>query len=168
MSKDAFFNMREQENYLDLEVITEPIEKKENLLSVIKSISYDATFTKKEAVAQGVKLVNQILDEGLVDKIEFTTCLVRLKAVIDTAETEMRNHLPLEKTTVLGVEFTPVNGGNTINYTDDEIYTTIKAELDARTEQLKMAQKQDTFDAYGNQVPKVSTTPRKNSTTIKF
>lgn len=129
---------------------------------------YDATFTKKEAIAQGSKLVNQILEEGAVDKLQFMASLVRLKAVVDTAEAEMRNHLPLEKITCFGVEFNPVNGGNTVNYAEDEVYATIKADLDARTEQLKLAQKQDTFDAYGNQVPKVSTTPRKSTTTIKF
>jgi hypothetical protein len=129
---------------------------------------YDSTFTKKEAVLQGVKLVNEILEQGLVDKMQFMASLVRLKAVIDTAENEMRNYLPIQKITVLGVEFTPVNGGNTINYSDDVIYVTIKKDLDARTEQLKMAQKQPTFDAYGNEVPKVSTTTRKSSITIKF
>lgn len=146
MSKELFFEMRAEQ---------------------IATL-YDATFTKKEAVSQGVKLVNQILDDGLVDKLQFMASLVRLKALVDTAESEMRNHLPLEKTTFFGVEFSPVNGGNTINYSDDEVYATIKADLDARAEQLKLAQKQDTFDAYGNQVPKVSTTPRKSSTTIKF
>jgi hypothetical protein len=146
MSKELFFKMRAEQ----------------------MATLYDSTFTKKEAVSQGVKMVNQILEEGLVDKLQFMASLVRLKAVIDTAESEMRNHLPLEKTTCFGVEFNPVNGGNTINYAEDEIYSTIKADLDARTEQLKLAQKQDTFDAFGNQVPKVSTTPRKSSTTIKF
>ena len=168
MSKEAFFTMREQEIYNDFEVIAEDVTREINNISTIKRISYDATFTKKEAVKQGVKLVNEILEEGSIDKLQFMASLVRLKAVIDTAEAEMRNHLPLEKTTVMGVEFSPVNGGNTTNYNDDEIYQTLKRDLDARVEELKLAQKQDVFDAYGNQVPKVSTTPRKSSTTIKF
>lgn len=129
---------------------------------------YDATFTKKEAVSQGVKLVNQILEEGLVDKIHFMASLVRLKAVIDTAETEMRNHLPNEKLKVMGVEFTPVNGGNSINFNEDEVYCILQKDADDRKELLKLAQTQNTFDASGNQVPKVSITPRKSSITIKF
>ncbi len=129
---------------------------------------YPATFTKKEATTQGVKLVNDLREKGDVTLLNFASNLVRLKAVIYSAETEIRKYLPLEKTTNLGVEFTPVNGGNTTNYGDDEIYQTLKRDLDARVEELKLAQKQDVFDAYGNQVPKVSTTPRKSSTTIKF
>jgi len=43
-----------------------------------------------------------------------------------------------------------------------------KAKLEARVELLKLAQKQTIIDAYGNDVPKVGTTPRKSSITVKF
>jgi len=33
---------------------------------------------------------------------------------------------------------------------------------------LKLAQKQEVLDMYGNEVPKVSVSPRKSSITIKF
>lgn len=148
MSKDLFFDMRAEQ----------------------MATLYDATFTKKEAVAQGVKLVNQILEGGLVDKLQFMSSLVRLKAVIDTAESEMRNHLPFEKTTVLGVEFTPVNGGETLNYKEDPIYLDIQKELKEREEILKLSykSKKEIYDEAGIEVPKVSSSPRKSSTTIKF
>lgn len=148
MSKDNFFMMRAEQ----------------------MATLYDATFTKKEASKQGLTLVNQILEEGNVDKMQFMANLVRIKAVIDSAESEMRNHLPLEKTIVLGVEFTPVNGGNTINYTEDPVYCKLKLKLDSRVELIKLAQKQEVCDPENNYdlVPKVSTTPRKSSTTIKF
>lgn len=129
---------------------------------------YDSTFTKKEAILTGKRMVDNVIENGLVSKHEFMTTLVRLKNVIDAAESEMRNLLPCEKVTINGVEFNPVDGGNTINYADDEIYATLKADLDARVELLKLAQKQTIIDAYGNDVPKVSTTPRKSSITIKF
>lgn len=129
---------------------------------------YDSTFTKKEAVKTGTDLALNVFESGEVSPEEVLANLSRLKWVIDAAETTMRSKLEIyDKRIILGLEFNYVNGGNTINYADDEIYSTIKADLDARTEQLKMAQKQDTFDAYGNQVPKVSTTPRKSSITIK-
>jgi hypothetical protein len=129
---------------------------------------YDSTFTKKEAIKTGVTLAENVFESGEVSPEEVMANLSRLKWVIDSAESTMRNKLEIyDKRTVLGLEFNYVQGGNTINYADDEVYSTIKADLDARTEQLKMAQKQDTFDAYGNQVPKVSTTPRKSSITIK-
>ena len=129
---------------------------------------YEPTFTKKEAVQTGKELVINMLESGTVDKLQFMANLSRLKEVVNSADAEMRNHLPQEKINVWGVEFTPVNGGNTINYAEDEIYQQLKADLDARAEILKLAQTQTIIDAYGNDVPKVSTTPRKSSITIKF
>lgn len=147
MSKDLFFAMR-----------TEEIET-----------MYDSTFTKKEAQKTGSELVKNALDSGDVDKMQLFANLSRLNEVISSAVNECRNSIDIvEKITSLGVEFSPVSGGNTINYYDDEIWNELKRCLDERTEQLKLAQKQDTFDAYGNQVPKVSTTPRKSSITVKF
>jgi len=129
---------------------------------------YDSTFTKKEATKTGQELVTKAIEEGNVNKKELLANISRLKWVIESADTELRKNIEIyEKETVLGLEFNYLSGGNTINYAEDEIYATIKKELDARTEQLKLAQKQDVFDAYGNQVPKVSTSPRKSSITIK-
>lgn len=130
---------------------------------------YDSTFTKKEATATGVNLVKAVLEAGEVDKMHFGANLARLNEVISSALSTFRESIiDTEKVTALGVEFSPVNGGNTINYSEDEVYQVLKNDLDSRTELLKLAQKQDVFDAYGNQVPKVSTTPRKSSITIKF
>jgi hypothetical protein len=145
-SKDMFIDMREAQ---------------------IASL-YDSTFTKKEAVMTGKRMVDNVLENGNVDIMEFGANLVRLNEVVGSAVTEFRKHIPAEKQTVLGVEFNPVNGGNTINYEDDEIYCQLKADLNARIELLKLAQKQSFIDAYGNEVPKVSTSPRKDSVTIKF
>jgi hypothetical protein len=129
---------------------------------------YDASFTKKEAQKVGLKLVTDLLDNGNVDKMEFIANLARLSEVVGTAMTEARKHITEEKQTVMGVEFTPVNGGNTLNYLEDAIYKQLKVDLDARAELLKLAQKQSVIDMYGNDVPLVSTTPRKSSITIKF
>ena len=129
---------------------------------------YDSSFTKKEAQKVGVKLVTDLLENGNVDKMEFIANLARLNEVITTAMTEARKHIPEEKQTVMGVEFTPVNGGSTVNYLEDPIYQQLKADLDARAELLILAQKQSVIDMYGNDVPLVSTTPRKSSITIKF
>ena len=130
---------------------------------------YDSTFTKKDAIKTGENLIQSVLDSGDVDIMELGANLARLEQVISSAMAKFRTHIiAAEKTTVLGVEFSPVNGGNTVNYSDCEIWCELKRCLDERTEQLKMAQKQDTFDAYGNQVVKVSTSPRKSSITIKF
>lgn len=130
---------------------------------------YGSTFTKKDAIKTGEALIDNVLESGEVDIMQVGANLARLEQVIGSAMAKFRSHIiDTDKATVLGVEFSPVNGGNTVNYADDEIWQELKRCLDERTEQLKMAQKMDTFDAYGNQVPKVSTTPRKSSITIKF
>jgi len=103
---------------------------------------YDSTFTKKEATATGKNLVKSLLDSGDIDKMELAANLARLNEVVSSAMNEIRdNIIDIEKTTCLGVEFNPVSGGNTINYSDDEIWTELKRCLDERTEQLKMARK---------------------------
>jgi len=130
---------------------------------------YDSTFTKKDAIKTGENLIDSVLESGEVEIMELGANLVRLEQVVSAALSKFRNHIiDTEKVTVLGVEFNPTNGGNTINYSDDEIWQTLKKDLDDRTELLKLAQKQPAFDAYGNEVLKVSTTPRKSSITIKF
>ena len=130
---------------------------------------YDSTFTKKEAVRTGEALVENALESGNVGKHELMGTLVRLKAVVDAAESKCRAALPHEKITLQGVEFSPVDGGNTINYSEDPVYALMEKDLKDRQELLKLAQKQDlVLDAGGNEVPRVSTTPRKSSVTIKF
>ena len=129
---------------------------------------YEPTFTKKDAILTGKRMVDNVIESGNIDKHQFMAQLCRLKEVVNSADAEMRKWLPEEKVTILGVEFTPVNGGNTIDYSSDPIYCQLKADLDARVELLKLAQKQPIIDAYGNDVPKVGITPRKNSITLKF
>jgi hypothetical protein len=148
MSKDLYFEM-----------------KAEQLATM-----YDATFTKKEAQAQGVNLVKTALDEGNVLPHELMANIARLKEVVNAADAELRKHLPEDKITVMGVEFTPVNGGNTVNYKDDDVWLELKSKLSHRESLLKVAlnSDQDFYDEEGVKVPKVSTTPRKSSITIKF
>ena len=130
---------------------------------------YDRKFTKKDAIKTGEDLVKNALEVGEVEPMELLANLVRLEQVISSAVATFRNHIIDEpKRTVLGVEFNPTNGGNAINYSDDPIYCELKKDLDDRVELLKLAQKQEVLDNYGNEVPKVSTTPRKSSVTIKF
>lgn len=132
---------------------------------------YDSTFTKKEASQTGASLVKNALESGEVDKMQLFANLARLNEVFSSAINECRNSIDVhEKTTILGVEFNPVNGGETLNYEDDEVYFTLKTDLKSREELLKLAykSKDSFFDAYGNEVPKVSSKPRRSSVTIKF
>ena len=146
MSKENFFLMRENEI----------------------ATMYDPTFTKKDAIKQGAQIVKNVLDNGNIGKHEFTANIARLKAVIDTAFELIKENIKDEKTTVLGVDFIPVNGGSVLNYNEDSIWVELKYELECRQEILKLAQKQFTLDAGGIEVPKVGKTNRKDSLTLKF
>jgi hypothetical protein len=124
--------------------------------------------TKKEIQSSSIKFITEILEAGETDKFELLAQAKRMIEALDVINTELLKVIPQENFEAYGLKGTFRSGGDTINYSDDEVYATIKKDLDARTEQLKMALKQDTFDAYGNQVPRVSTTPRKSSVSITF
>ena len=132
---------------------------------------YPANFTKKEAVKTGKDLVKKVLDDGNVSILEFGANMIRLNEVVSSVVAEVRNNIKdIEKQTVHGVEFNPVNGGETLNFKDDEIWSDIKKELSEREELLKVAYKSkgEIYDEGGVLVPKVSSTPRASSITIKF
>ena len=132
---------------------------------------YPTDFTKKEAQQAGKDLVNQVLELGNVSTLDFGANLIRLSEVIGSAMSEFRSKIKdIEKQTVQGVEFNPVQGGETLNFKDDEIWSDIKRELSEREELLKVAYKSkgEIYDEGGVLVPKVSSTPRASSITIKF
>jgi hypothetical protein len=144
MSKQLFELMREQESF--------PIH-----------------FGKKDYISRGKEIVNEVLQNGEIDKIEFWTKVAKIKETINAMDSQLREQITLtEKTTLNNVEFNPVQGGFVINYEEDEVYREFKKQLKEREELLKLAQRMEVPDMYGNIVPKVSTTPRKSSITINF
>jgi hypothetical protein len=145
MSKDLFQLMREQEV------------QTQNFLPNKKEIQFSAqTF------------ITNVLDAGETDKFELLAQAKRMGEALDVINAELIKVLPQENFEAFGLKGTFRSGGDTINYSDDAIYTQLKADLDARAELLKLALKQDVIDSYGNDVPKVSTTPRKSSLAISF
>jgi len=145
MSKDLFLMMREQE---------------------VQTSNFVPT--KKEIQSSSKKFITEILEAGETDKFELLAQAKRMIEALDVINSELLKVIPQENFEAYGLKGTFRSGGDTINYSDDEIYTELKRCLDERAEVLKMALKQDTYDAYGNQVPKVSTTPRKSSLAISF
>jgi len=132
---------------------------------------YSPDFTKKEATATGKQLVKNVFESGEVNKLHFIANLARLNEVVSSAMTEARESIiDIEKAKELGVEFIPVNGGETLNYKDDPIWCDIKKELTEREELLKTAykSKKEIYDSEGVEVTRVSSTPKKSSVTIKF
>lgn len=145
MSKDLFMLMREQEIQTS------------NFLPNKKEIQFSAK-----------SFITDILEAGERDKLELLSQAKRMSDAIEVVTGEILKSLPQENFEAFGLKGTFRSGGETLNYSDDEIYLQLKADLDARVELLKLAQKQTIIDAYGNEVPKVSTTSRKDSLAITY
>lgn len=145
MSKDLFFLMREQEistsNFLP---------------------------NKREIQEYSKKFAENLIEKAEHNKVELYAQALRLKEALTQIESVLKSDLGDENFEGFGIKGTFRNGGDTINYNEDPIYNALKKDLDDRVELLKMAQKQDVIDPYGNDVPKVSTTPRKSSLAITF
>lgn len=123
---------------------------------------------KKEIQFSAKKFITEVLEAGEVDKYELIAQAKRMQEALEVINTELLKVLPQENFEAFGLKGTFRNGGDTINYAEDEIYKELKRCLDERADLLKLAQKQEVADLYGNIVPKVSTTPRKSSLSISF
>ena len=98
MSKDLYFDFRAEQ----------------------LSTMYDQTFTKKEAVLTGKKMVDNLLESGEIDPLIVWTNICRLKDVVNTADASFRDKIEIyEKTNVNGIEFNYTNGGETVNLAED-------------------------------------------------
>ena len=124
--------------------------------------------TKKEVRLSAETFITNLLNDGEVDKIELLGQAKRMSEALEVINAKLIEVLPQENFEAYGMKGTYRSGGETINYSDDPIYSQIKSDLDSRAELLKLALKQPVIDAYGNDVPKVSTTPRKSSLAISF
>lgn len=132
---------------------------------------YSPDFSKKEAIATGKKLIKEAFNDGEVNKLHLIANLARMHEVLSSAMSEARESIiDIEKCKELGVEFIPVQGGETLNYKDDPVWVDIKKELTEREELLKLAykSKKEIYDSEGIEVTKVSSTPKKSSIQIKF
>ena len=145
MSKDLFMMMREEE------------------VATSKFLP-----TKKELAISSKSFAENLVNSGEFNLQEIYSQAIRLKEALTVVEGVLKSKLPEENFEAFGLKGTYRGGGDAINYKEDEIYQILKEDLDARAELLKLAQKQDVFDASGNEVPKVSVTPRKASLAISF
>ena len=126
--------------------------------------------SKKEIQNSSKSFARKLINEGNHNPQELLAQALRLKESLTVIERELRDSLPQEDFEAFGLKGKYVQGGNIPQYEDDEVYATLKKDLKSREELLKTAlsQKDAFFDAYGNEVPKVSTKPRKSSLTIKY
>lgn len=141
------------------------LEMRENELAEI----YRADFTKKHAQNKGKEFATKILEEGLISKQDAFVNLTRLCEVLNTAKETIKDSLPVEKFTHLGVEIAPMNGRKIIQYQEDSIWCEISNQLKKREELLKVAlnSNEPIFTEEG-EVPKVSVSYAKSSINVKF
>tara|TARA_R110000822_G_scaffold76108_8_gene182998 strand:- start:605 stop:1048 length:444 start_codon:yes stop_codon:yes gene_type:complete len=147
MSKDLFLMMRESEI------------KTSNFLP-----------TKKEIQLSSKNFVKDIFEAGNVNQYELIAQAKRLSEALDVITSEILENLPQENFEAFGLKGIFRNGGDTINYKDDQIWLEIQKTLKQREELIKTALKSDLdiYDEIGVQVSKVSTTPRKSALSISF
>ena len=126
--------------------------------------------TKKEIQVNAKKFVTDILESGEVDKTELFTQAIRINEALTIVTDTLKNEMPLENFEAFGIKGTYRNGGESLNYKEDPIYSDIQLQLKEREELLKVASKSNNeiYDESGILVPKVSSTPRKSSLSISF
>lgn len=135
------------------------------------NVMYSHDFTKKQAEQTGLDLVNKMFEDGNETPIQVYSNIVRLKAVIDSADKEFRDRLNLTAAdSYNGVTFTPKNGAESLNYAEDLVYANLEHRLKQRAELLKYAVKSDEpiYDSEGCEVPKVTKKYNKSSIVITF
>lgn len=146
-SKDLFMLMREQEIQTS------------NFLPNKKEIQFSAK-----------EFITDVLDSGNSDKFELFAQAKRMSEALEVVTTELLKSLPQENFEAFGLKGTYRNGGDTVNFKDDPVWSDLQKALKEREELLKVALKSgaEIYDSEGIQVPKVSTTPRKSSLSISF
>jgi hypothetical protein len=124
--------------------------------------------SKKELELSSKTFAKNLIDAGEIDKVEAFAQAERLTTAISNVRDELKASLPREKQTAYGIEINPVNGRQIIQFSEDEIWQKLNADLKAREELLKLALKQDVIDGYGNDVPKVSVKYASDSLAVKY
>ena len=126
--------------------------------------------TKKELQKSSKEFAEKIIENGDLNIEEVYAQSLRLKEALTIIENVLKSSLSQENFEAYGLKGTYRSGGDSINYSDDEVYVELKKQLDDRVELLKTALKTDSefYDSEGCLIPKVSTTPRKSSLAISF
>lgn len=146
-----------------------------NMLMEIRAedfaLMYSHDFTKSKAIEAGNALVEKIFEDGELDEFKVYSNIVRLKAIIDTADKAFRDRLTIDKSIdANGVNFTYKNGSEKLNYSEDLEVAELEEKLKNRKELVKLATKSKDaiYDANGVEVTKVSSSFDKSSITVKF
>lgn len=126
--------------------------------------------TKKQIQNQATNFVTDLIENGEQDKLEMFCQAVRINEALSIVTDALKKSLPHEKMQAYGVDITPSNGRQMIQFADDPIYAELQKQLKDREELLKVALKTDTafYDSEGIEVPKVSVKYASDSITVKY
>ena len=126
--------------------------------------------SKKELELSSKTFAKNLIDAGEINKMEAFAQAERLTTAISNVRDELKESLPREKQIAFGIEINPVNGRQMIQFSEDEIWVQLNADLKEREELLKVALKSDKtiYDNEGVNVPKVSVKYSADSLTIKY
>ena len=92
--------------------------------------------TKKEIVISSNEFIKKIIDSGEIEITELYSQTIRAKEAINTIESQLKKHLGQENFEAYGIKGTYRNGGDTINYKDDDIIQKLENKLAERKELL--------------------------------
>jgi hypothetical protein len=128
-----------------------------------------------EKTTQGINAIVQAVEAGVVNPLDAFASFNKLEKLFKEAKVKIDELARDEaekytaKTFTFGnVEFTRKDGAKKLNYSEDLLYSNLQAQLKAREELLKVAQKSTIYDDEGVEVPKVSISHNKDSLIVKF
>ena len=128
-----------------------------------------------EKTAQGINAIVEAVENGVVNPLDAFASFNKLEKLFKEAKVKIDELARDEaekytaKTFTFGnVEFTRKDGAKKLNYSEDLLYSNLQAQLKAREELLKVAQKSTIYDDEGVEVPKVSISHNKDSLMVKF
>jgi hypothetical protein len=128
-----------------------------------------------EKTTQGINAIVEAVENGVVNPLDAFASFNKLEKLFKEAKVKIDELARDEaekytaKTFTFGnVEFTRKDGAKKLNYSEDLYYSNLQAQLKAREELLKVAQKSTIYDDEGVEVPKVSISYNKDSLMVKF
>ena len=126
--------------------------------------------TKKEVVKQTTNFITNLLDSGDYNIHELLSQSKRASESLEVINAEILKRLPQENFEAFGLKGTFRNGGEKLNFSEDEVVAELEKKLAQRKELVKTATKSDEpiYDSEGCEVPKVSSTQIKSSLSISF
>ena len=125
--------------------------------------------TKKELVKQSTNFITNILDSGNYNIHELLSQAKRASESLDVINSEILKRLPQENFEAFGLKGTFRQGGEKLNFSEDEVVAELEEKLKQRKELLKLAfNRKEEFTVDGVYVPLVSSSQIKSSLSISF